>query len=49
MWGWQHILMYLTLALAVGYLLRKFVFTGSRKSGKKSQGGNCGDPDCGCH
>lgn len=49
MWSWQHILVYLVLALAVGYLLRKFVFTDSVKSGKESLGGGCGDSDCGCH
>lgn len=48
MWSWQHILVYLTLALAVGYLLRKFVFTDTRKS-KKGSAGGCGDSDCACH
>lgn len=49
MWSWQHILVYLTLALAVGYLLRKFVFTDSGESKKESLGGGCGDSDCACH
>ncbi|MDX1331995.1 MAG: FeoB-associated Cys-rich membrane protein [Robiginitalea sp.] len=49
MWSWQHILVYLTLALAVGYLLRKFVFTEVGKSKKESLGGGCGDSDCACH
>jgi hypothetical protein len=49
MWSWQHILVYLTLALAVGYLLRKFVFADSGKSKKESLEAGCGDSDCACH
>lgn len=49
MWSWQHILAYLTVALAVGYLLRKFVFPSLWKSQKSNAGGDCGSPDCGCH
>ncbi|MDG1504257.1 MAG: FeoB-associated Cys-rich membrane protein [Flavicella sp.] len=37
----QEILIYVSLALAVLYLLRKFIFKGKPK-------GNC-DADCGCH
>ncbi|MBT4780032.1 MAG: FeoB-associated Cys-rich membrane protein [Polaribacter sp.] len=37
----QEILIYISLGLAVLYLLRKFIFKGKHK-------GNC-DTDCGCH
>jgi hypothetical protein len=48
MWTLQHILVYIIVILAVGYLLRKYVWSGlnKNKDGKKS--GDCG-PDCGCH
>ena len=39
----QQILVYITLAIAVGFLIRKFLW---EKKPKKS--GSCGD-DCGCH
>ena len=44
MWDWQLILVYIALAFAVGYLLRKYVWTPE----KKGAGGDCGKPDCGC-
>ena len=49
MWGWQHILVYITLALALGYLIRKYLWPKPRKSKSKIPGGDCGSPDCGCH
>lgn len=36
----QEVLMYITVGLAVLFLVRKFVFTPKKKKG-------C-DPDCGC-
>lgn len=39
----QKILVYITLAIALGFLIRKFLW---KKKSKKS--GSCGD-DCGCH
>ncbi len=44
----QEILVYITLAIALGYLLKKFVLPKrifqSRKTEKP-----CGHDDCGCH
>ncbi|HNP31816.1 MAG TPA: FeoB-associated Cys-rich membrane protein [Flavobacterium sp.] len=40
--GTQEILMYLALAAALAFLIRKFFWN---KKSKK----NCGDDDCGCH
>jgi len=48
MWDWQLILVYITLALAVGFLLRKYLWTASGTSRKKGVGGDCGSGDCGC-
>lgn len=48
MWDWQLILVYITLALAVGFLLRKYLWSASGTSRKKSAGGDCGSGDCGC-
>ena len=39
----QQILVYITLAFAIGFLLKKFFW---KKKSKKS--GSCGG-DCGCH
>jgi F0F1-type ATP synthase membrane subunit b/b' len=47
-WNWQPFLMYLTLALALGYLLYKFVWPEVRKSKKPDSSGGCGSSDCGC-
>nr|WP_299382574.1 hypothetical protein [Allomuricauda sp.] len=44
----QHILAYLTLGLAVGYLLWKFVLPKSLVSRKKGSGKTCGQDGCGC-
>lgn len=45
----QLILVYLTLALALGYLLKKFVIPKKYLSAKKSGSPSCGQDDCGCH
>lgn len=41
--GFQNILVYITLILAIGYLFKKFVLP--RKKATKV----CGKDDCGCH
>lgn len=37
----QEVLVYLILAAAVAFLIRKFLWKKKKK--------NCGDDDCGCH
>ena len=44
----QEILVYLTLLIALGYLIRKFLLPKKFFAGKKSNQG-CGEDDCGCH
>ncbi len=39
----QEILAYTTLAIAVGFLVKKFFFK------KKRKDSNCGTESCGCH
>jgi hypothetical protein len=39
----QEILVYIALAVALAFLIRKFFFK------KKKSGKNCGSDDCGCH
>lgn len=45
----QTILVYATLALALGYLAKKFLIPKKIWSGKKSSINSCGKDDCGCH
>lgn len=45
----QHILMYLTLALAIGYLVWKFILPKSLISNKKKASKACGEDECGCN
>jgi len=45
----QHILVYLILAAAVGYLVKKFLLPKSLFASKKSGGKGCGSDDCNCH
>ena len=45
----QHILVYITVALAFGYLVKKFLLPKSLFAGKKRSSKTCGDGDCGCH
>ena len=45
----QHILVYITLAISVGYLVNKFLIPKSIWSGKKNNAKSCGKDDCGCH
>ena len=44
----QEILVYLTLLVALGYLVRKFLIPKKYLAGKKSNQG-CGEDECGCH
>lgn len=44
----QHILVYLTLAIAVGYLVKKFLLPRSLFPSGKNKGKNCGSDGCGC-
>ncbi|MBC2838438.1 FeoB-associated Cys-rich membrane protein [Robiginitalea sp. SC105] len=39
----QYILVYLTVAFAIGWLVWKFLWPNTKKQG------DCGDGDCGCH
>ena len=43
----QEILVYLTLLVALGYLVRKFLIPKKYLAGKKSDHA-CGEDDCGC-
>jgi len=45
----QNILVYIILALAVGYLVKKFLLPKSLFASKKAGGKGCGDGECGCH
>jgi uncharacterized membrane protein YwzB len=42
----QHILVYITLAIAVGYVVKKF-FLPKRFFATQKKSSSCGD--CGCH
>lgn len=45
----QHILVYITLLISVGYLAYKFVLPKQLFSGNKKSEKSCGQDDCGCH
>jgi hypothetical protein len=45
----QHILVYLTVAVAFAYLLKKFVLPKSLFPQKAKGSKACGQDDCGCH
>ncbi len=45
----QPILVYVILAIAVGYLLKKFFLPKSFFATKKTKQNGCGQEDCGCH
>ena len=47
--SFQTVLVYLTLFLALGYLVNRFVLPPNLKIGKKNQKPGCGEDDCGCH
>jgi len=44
----QSILVYITLALAIGYVVKKF-FLPKRLLVSKKNSKACGQDDCGCH
>jgi len=44
----QQILVYITLALALGFLVKKF-FLPKLNASKKNNSQACGEEDCGCH
>lgn len=45
----QNILVYITLAFAVGYLAYKFVLPKSFLPSRKKSTKPCGQDNCGCH
>ncbi len=45
----QPILVYITLAIAIGYIVFKFFLPKSILSTKKGNDTSCGSDDCGCH
>lgn len=48
----QNILVFITVGLAVAFLVKKFFLPKpitSKKFGDKKSSKNCGDSDCGCH
>jgi hypothetical protein len=45
----QHIFVYVAVAVALGYLLKKFVLPKSLFSDGKKKSKACGQDDCGCH
>jgi hypothetical protein len=45
----QMIFVYITVALAIGYLAKKFVLPKSLFTTKRSPSHGCGQDDCGCH
>ncbi len=45
----QDILVYITVAIAVGYLVKKFLLPRSLFARKKNSSKGCGEGDCGCH
>lgn len=45
----QLVLVYITLAIAVGYIVKKFFLPKRLFASKKDSSKNCGDRDCGCH
>jgi hypothetical protein len=45
----QSVLVYLTLAIAIGYLAKRFLLPKRLFVSKKDISKNCGEDDCGCH
>jgi len=45
----QNILVYITLAAAIGYIVKKFFLPKSLFANKKGTTKGCGQDDCGCH
>ncbi len=45
----QSLLVYVIVALAVGYILKKFFLPKTLFASKKSSNKSCGSDSCGCH
>ncbi len=45
----QNILVFITVTLAVGYLVKKFLLPKTLYASKKEKSKTCGNSDCGCH
>lgn len=45
----QTVLVYLTLAIAIGYIAKKFFLPKRLFVSKKNSAKPCGQEDCGCH
>lgn len=45
----QHILVYITVAIAFGYVAKKFFLPKALFATKKVSTKACGQDDCGCH
>lgn len=45
----QNILVYITLILAVAYIVKKFFLPSTVFASKKGGSKGCGDGNCGCH
>lgn len=47
--SFQMIFVYIAVALAIGYLAKKFVLPKRLFTTKRSNSHGCGQDDCGCH
>ena len=45
----QLIFVYIVVALAIGYLAKKFILPKRLYTTKKAPASGCGQKDCGCH
>tara|TARA_R110002167_G_scaffold312948_3_gene518628 strand:- start:2746 stop:2895 length:150 start_codon:yes stop_codon:yes gene_type:complete len=45
----QNVLVYIILAIALGYIAKKFFLPKSLFAHKKGKAKACGQDDCGCH
>ncbi len=45
----QNVLMYATLAIAAGYVIKKYFLPKRLFTSKKQSSKSCGSSDCGCH
>ena len=45
----QPLLVYIVLAIAIGYLVKKFFLPKTLFAPKKVNSKTCGQDDCGCH
>lgn len=45
----QTTLVYITVAIAMGYIVKKFFLPKTLFASKKSSSKACGQDDCGCH